>query len=132
MKKFHIEKGSTWVAKTKSSPIAKKTRNPFWLLNRKAPKQNAPPTSVVTERSLNAFDRELFMKSRAKPPAKVPTIPHTIVIPPNIISAFVWQQSKQSLIKKKRRNNCINRILCKHFVIRWNKFSPCYIYYNQL
>jgi hypothetical protein len=39
------------VAKTSSSPRAKKAKKPYMLLNVKAPKQNAPPTSVVNERS---------------------------------------------------------------------------------
>lgn len=39
--------------------------------------------------TLNAFDIVLVMKSRTKPPATVPNIPHTTVIPPNIISALV-------------------------------------------
>jgi len=39
------------VAKTSSSPIAKRARKPYMLLNAKAPKQNAPPTNVVNERS---------------------------------------------------------------------------------
>ena len=41
--------------------------------------------------TLNAFDKVLVMKSRTKPPANVPAIPQTIVIPPNIKSASVCQ-----------------------------------------
>jgi len=39
------------VAKTSSSPIAKRARKPYSLLNKKAPKQHAPPTRVVNDRS---------------------------------------------------------------------------------
>jgi len=39
------------VAKTRSSPIEKRARKPYMLLNKKAPKQNAAPINVVVERS---------------------------------------------------------------------------------
>ena len=39
------------MAKTRSSPIEKRARKPYMLLNKKAPKQNAAPINVVIERS---------------------------------------------------------------------------------
>jgi len=45
------EKGSTWVAKTSSSPTAKRARKPYSLLSKKAPKQHAPPARVANDRS---------------------------------------------------------------------------------
>lgn len=42
--------------------------------------------------TLKAFEMLLFMKSRTNPPARVPTIPQTTVIPPNIISASACQK----------------------------------------
>lgn len=39
--------------------------------------------------TLKAFEIVDFMRSRMNPPARVPTIPHTIVIPPNIKSALL-------------------------------------------
>jgi hypothetical protein len=39
------------VAKTRRSPIEKRIRKPFTFLHKKAPKQNAAPRNVVTDRS---------------------------------------------------------------------------------
>lgn len=41
--------------------------------------------------TLKAFEIVALMRSRMKPPDIVPSIPQTIVIPPNIISAFLCQ-----------------------------------------
>lgn len=50
---FYIEEENTWVAKTRSSPTAKKARKAYMLLKQKALKQNTAPINVVTERSCN-------------------------------------------------------------------------------
>jgi len=44
------------VAKTRSSPIEKRTRKPFTFLHKKAPKQNTAPRNVVTERSCKRLE----------------------------------------------------------------------------
>lgn len=41
--------------------------------------------------TLKAFEIVDSMRSRTNPPARVPTIPQTIVIPPNIKSALLWK-----------------------------------------
>lgn len=48
-------------------------------------KQNLRNAKVPT---LKAVDIVEFIRSKTRPPAKVPNIPHTIVIPPNVMSAF--------------------------------------------
>ena len=42
--------------------------------------------------TLNAFEIVDCILSRIKPPAKVPKIPQTTVIPPNNKSALLWQR----------------------------------------
>jgi len=53
------------VAKTSSSPTAKRARKPYWLLNKKAPKQHAPPINVAIERSCKRIenDQEISLRT---------------------------------------------------------------------
>ena len=66
------QKESTWVAKTSSSPIAKRARKPYMLLNKKAPKQNAAPRSVVNDKTCQKrFQRPLGKQTNAN---DIPTV----------------------------------------------------------
>lgn len=49
------------MAKTSSSPTAKRAQKPYSLLNKKAPKQHAPPVRVANDRSCQK-DLKIFMK----------------------------------------------------------------------
>lgn len=46
------------MANTSSSPKAKRARKPYSLLNKKAPKQHAPPINVVNERSCKRIEND--------------------------------------------------------------------------
>lgn len=49
-------------------------------------------SAIFSHLTLNAFEIVALIKSRTQPPANVPKIPHTIVIPPNVKSAFFCQK----------------------------------------
>lgn len=51
-------KNVTWVAKTSISPIEKRARKPYMLLNKNAPKQNAAPKNVVIARSCKGIQSD--------------------------------------------------------------------------
>jgi hypothetical protein len=52
------------------------------------------------EPTLKALEMVLFIKSRTKPPANVPNIPQTIVIPPKIRSALLCKDTQLHMVQQ--------------------------------
>jgi hypothetical protein len=52
------------------------------------------------EPTLKALEMVLFTKSRTKPPANVPNIPETIVIPPKIKSASLCKNTQLHMVQQ--------------------------------
>lgn len=66
--------------------------------------------------TLNALEIVAVIRSKIKPPASVPTIPQTIVIPPNIVSASFWKQLSS--------HECRGKILLSRLYRHW-KLCTC-------
>lgn len=65
------------------------------------------------ESTLKALDIVLVIRSRAKPPAKVPNIPHMIVIPPNIRSALFCKKNQLQI--RYLPKTCFLVLICLKF-----------------
>ncbi len=125
---FGIKEEITWVAKMRSSPIAKKARKAYMLLKQKAPKQNPAPINVVTERSWkkvqgiewqrqNVLAWWLYIETRniwivLRPFLEVFLIPESVLYSKwhSIISSQTSMDQTWNIITKEEKRSDINLI----------------------